>query len=351
MDFSLAHNLIKKKKLLILYDDMKGWDANEIEIPKQSIGILDKDLKELNVNFQIISSKDGLDKVINKFNPANTVIFNWVESINDEPNTYHLIPPIYEKYNFIYTGSDSKTLELTTYKNKTMKAIEDLQIPIPVTRYYENSNNVNWSIFPCIVKPCAEHGSDGITRDAVIDNMEQLVYRIAEISERFKNGVIVQEFLEGTEYNVSLWGNETLEYLPISSMEYSDFEDYHDRICGFDAKWNSESSSFGKVKTICPTIIPKYLGDKITILAKKAYVATGCRDYGRIDIKLKNHEPVVIDINSNPDLSIDAGFYRSASFAGYNYGQMFVQIAGLAVMRINKACPPKAHSPSSARIL
>jgi len=333
MDFSLAHNLIKHKKLLILYDDMEGWDENEIEIPKQSIEVLDKDLKELNINFQILSSKGGPDKIINKFNPANTVIFNWIESISDEPNTYHLVPPIYEKYNFIYTGSDSKTLELTTYKNRTIKVMEDSQIHMPITKYFESSNNVSWDIFPCIVKPCAEHGSDGISRDAVIDNTSQLVARITEISERFKNGVIVQEFLEGTEYNVSIWGNETLECLPISSMEYSDFEDYHDRICGFDAKWNPESPSFDRVKTICPTVVPKYLESKITDVAKKAYTATGCRDYGRVDIKLKNHEPVVIDVNSNPDLSIDAGFYRSASFAGFNYGQMFVQIAGFAVER------------------
>src|SRR3989304_1762004 len=142
MDFSIAHNLIKNKKLIILYDDMEGWDENEIEIPKQSINQLDNDLKELNINFQIISSKGGIDKVINKFNPANTIIFNWIESVNDEPNTYHLIPP-----------------------------------------FYENSNNVRWDIFPCIVKPCAEHGSDGISRDAVIDNMEQLNVRITEISE------------------------------------------------------------------------------------------------------------------------------------------------------------------------
>ena len=333
MDFSIAHNLIKNKKLIILYDDMEGWEENEMLIPKQSMEVLDKDLSELNVNYQILTSKDGIENIIKKFNPSNTVIFNWVESINDEPNTFHLIPPIYEKYNFIYTGSDSRTLRLTTYKNETLKILEDFNVPIPITSYYENGNNVDWNIFPCIVKPCAEHGSDGITNNSVVDNLEQLILRIEEISKRFKNGVIVQEFLDGTEYNISIWGNKTLEYLPISSMEYSDFEDYHDRICGFDAKWNPESPSFDRVKTICPTVLPKHLEEKMSTLAKNAYVATGCRDYGRIDIKLKNQEPVVIDVNSNPDLSIDAGFYRSASFAGLNYGQMFVQIAGFAVER------------------
>ena len=333
MDFSIAHNLIKNKKLIILYDDMEGWEENEMLIPKQSMEVLDKDLSELNVNYQILTSKDGIENIIKKFNPSNTVIFNWVESINDEPNTFHLIPPIYEKYNFIYTGSDSRTLRLTTYKNETLKILEDFNVPIPITSYYENGNNVDWNIFPCIVKPCAEHGSDGITNNSVVDNLEQLILRIEEISKRFKNGVIVQEFLDGTEYNISIWGNKTLEYLPISSMEYSDFEDYHDRICGFDAKWNPESPSFDRVKTICPTVLPKHLEEKMSTLAKNAYVATGCRDYGRIDIKLKNQEPVVIDVNSNPDLSIDAGFYRSASFAGFNYGQMFVQIAGFAVER------------------
>src|SRR3989344_1507617 len=333
MDFSIAHNLIKNKKLIILYDDMEGWEENEVLIPKQSIEVLDKDLKDLNVNYQILTSKGGVENIVKKFNPSSTVIFNWVESINDEPNTFHLISPIYEKYNFIYTGSDSRTLELTTYKNETLKILEDSNVQIPITSYYWNCYNVDWNVFPCIVKPCAEHGSDGITNRSVVDDLNQLILRIGEISKKFNNGVIVQEFLDGTEYNVSIWGNKILEHLPISSMEYSDFEDYHDRICGFDAKWNPDSPSFDRVKTICPTILPKYLDDKIINVAKNAYIATGCRDYGRVDIKLKDYEPVVIDVNSNPDLSIDAGFYRSASFAGFNYGQMFVQITGFAVER------------------
>jgi len=60
---------------------------------------------------------------------------------------------------------------------------------------------------------------------------------------------------------------------------------------------------------------------------------TGCRDYARIDFRLKDEIPYVIEVNPNPGINIDSGFFRSAKTARFTYDGMIHKILEVAKKR------------------
>jgi D-alanine-D-alanine ligase len=77
-----------------------------------------------------------------------------------------------------------------------------------------------------------------------------------------------------------------------------------------------------------------------------AYKAIGCRDYGRIDLRLRGGVFYVLDINPNPDISEDASMASAAEHAGYTHGEMAEYLIKLASKRhpvFGKKAAPEAH--------
>ena len=62
-----------------------------------------------------------------------------------------------------------------------------------------------------------------------------------------------------------------------------------------------------------------------------AWHVIGCQGYARLDMRVDaKDQPYVIEVNCNPDLSTDAGFFRAAAAAGYSYPAMVERVLALA---------------------
>ncbi len=324
------------RKLVILYTNPDVLEGEELKEITDSVKLMKKEIEDLGVKPVFVPVVDSIEEAVKDFDPQNTIIFNWCEQFKDIPNSFQMIPPPLDKLGFIYTGSDAFHLELTQDKAKTKEVLIKNGVSTPVSKVYAKGGVIlnGWNIFPAFVKPVYEHSSYGITTESIIDNLEQLKKQVERITGRtYSCGALVEDFIDGPEYNVAIWGNNSYEVLPISAIDYSVFKDYHDRLCNYDAKWVPGSKHYQNINPVCPPNIDSELKKAIETEALKAYKALGCRDYGRIDIRVRNRIPYVLDVNTNPDVSVEGGFMRSARTADYHYGATILKICEIALER------------------
>jgi len=324
------------KEIIILYDYIEKFgDEAEIELNKQLLKQLQNEIKELGFKSHLVSIKDDMYGPLKKFDPDKVVVFNWCEQFGDTPKTYHVIPYELDQMGFYYTGCGHDALLLTQDKIATKEVMVKGKVPTPVYKVYKRAGKFlnGWHFFPSIVKPESEHSSYGITKESVVDDHEQLTSQINYVLKNYEGGALVEQFINGTEYMVSVWGNTTedIEVLPLLELNFDEIKDYHNKIYSYNAKWDSSSMEFSAIVPLCPAPVDKETETRIKDAAKLAYLKTGCFGYARIDIRVENGFPYVVDVNANPDMTAESEFVTSAAALGYNYGGTILKLCEIAL--------------------
>ncbi|BCX05574.1 MAG: hypothetical protein KatS3mg053_3512 [Candidatus Roseilinea sp.] len=272
---------------------------------------------------------------LSPFDPSEWLVVNLCEGAPTQEFYYARVTRMLAELGYTFTGSDAWALDETQYKWRMKALLERHGVPTPAWALVERAEDVAFDAFPAIVKPAAEHCSYGITRHSVVMNAEEARAQVARIIGEFRQPALIEAFLDSPEYNVSLWGSgDDVTVLGISTMTYDAFDDIRDRLCTFDAKWTPDSEAYQRIPAICPAPVSPELKAKIEAVAIAAYQATGCRDYGRVDLRLQGDQPMALDVNANCDVSPDGGFANAARAAGLDYADMLERIIRLAMRRM-----------------
>ncbi|MBI3462665.1 MAG: GNAT family N-acetyltransferase, partial [Planctomycetes bacterium] len=84
----------------------------------------------------------------------------------------------------------------------------------------------------------------------------------------------------------------------------------------------------------CPANVQQGLADEIRRISLAAFAQLGCRDYGRVDLRVSPAGDIcILEVNANPDLSPAAGFARALRAAGLPYDQFICQLVEAAATR------------------
>ncbi len=132
---------------------------------------------------------------------------------------------------------------------------------------------------------------------------------------------------------MTVLGNENPRILPMSEINFGQISDPKKRIVTFKGKWVEDSDDYKFTQVISPAKVTESLRNRIAEVAVGAYRAMGVRDYGRVDLRVMNGVPYVLEVNPNADLSPDAGIARSARVAGMSYAMLADEIIRLAAHR------------------
>src|SRR5512139_180559 len=247
---------------------------------------------------------DRVDEVLPAGNRAQDwLIFNWCDGYADRPSDPFEVVADLERLGYFVTGPDSRTLRLSRDKGAIRRILYGHDIPIPPGRRVESSAHISWQHYPAIVKPANQHASIGITRESVVENECQLIRQVEWALEMFQAPVLIEEYIEGREFLVTVWGNRTPEVLPPVELDYAAFEDIHNQIYHYDAKFGPDATPGGpEIDYLCPAIVDAPTWQLLQSVCLTAYRATRCRDFARMDIRLHAGIPYVLDVNPNPDI-------------------------------------------------
>jgi D-alanine-D-alanine ligase len=275
-------------------------------------------------------------QVAQQSDPETTLVFNLCENLGGRPEDEPEVPEALERLSFQYTGSPAQTLATCLNKSYTKAQLAHRHVPTAPFQVFHRADELIEVPLPAIVKPQAQDASIGIDRDSVVHDERTLRQRVEYILETYRQPALVEAFVVGREFNVGVWGNGVAHTLPVSEIDFSAWADPYQHVVHFDAKWTEDSAEYQTMHVICPAQVEADLAERIEKVALAAYATMGCRDYARIDLRVKDGVPYVLEVNPNPCLHKDGGFANAAYIAGYDYAQMADRIAGWAWRRRNR---------------
>jgi D-alanine-D-alanine ligase len=169
----------------------------------------------------------------------------------------------------------------------------------------------------------------------VVFDDESLSKQIQYVIEQYQQPALVEEFIDGRELNVGLMEtNGKVGVLPISEIDYSEFPEEVPKICGYEAKWVTESPEYQKSKPICPAPLEWVMKKRVEHITIKAFRLFECRDYARVDIRIDREGKIyVLEVNPNPDISPQSGMIRALKVQGTTYTEFVGSLLERALQR------------------
>ena len=276
-----------------------------------------------------IRSEEDVLSAVDEADPRTTLVFNLCETLGSISTQVSRVPYRLEQLSFCYVGASPENLDACQDKGYVKACLLQHGIPTAPYQVFHTGHEPITAPLPALVKPVSEHCSMGINHQAVVCDVVALRKQVAYILDVYKQPAMAEAFLDGREFSVSLWGNGTIHVLGVGEIDFSDCKDTWP-VDDFESKWSNRFSA------IYPAPLDSDLETYIHQLALATYQATGCRDYARMDLRAKNGQLYVLDVNPNPGLSISGGFATAARVAGYDYPHMLHQIVQWAWCRNGK---------------
>ena len=387
---------MKSLPVLLLYGIDEQTLPVDAEVTLHSIERAQQVLRSRGWRVETCQITDDFESALAPFAPCEWLVFNLCEGSPSQPFYYARAARELEQRGHVYTGSDWVSLDQTQFKPEMKRLLEAQNVPTPRWAVVASAPpgiavrnpraetdrgcvedqpqqiamgksmvdfrfgsaaaglrhsrgpriDLSLDLFPAIVKPAAEHCSFGVTRESVVFTREEAREQIRLINQNYAGGAMIEEFLDSDEYGVSLWGNgDESEVFGVSVIRYNGFPDLRDRLCTFDAKWEPETDAYKKTMPVCPAPLTPGFRAKLESVAERAHRACGARDYSRIDIRLKDGKPMVLDVNTNCAVSENSGFVETARLArGLDYGAVLEKLLVMAARRYEMSEEKQAKS-------
>ncbi len=266
------------------------------------------------------------------------VVFNLVESINNDYGREWQVPALLDRHALRYTGNAAFPLKLCRQKDKARKVLSKAGVRVApgfvVTGAADlNAKMVNDVDFPLFVKPARVDGSIGIDQNSIVQNATALRERVALLEKTLPGPYLVEAYLPGKEINVAIFPCPLSGEVVPTEIDFSPVPGELLPIITYEAKWNPTSPEYASRSV--PALLSPALRGEVEAVARQTFRALGGTGYGRVDMRLDAHgKPCVIDVNPNNDIHPEAGLALAAKSLGWDYSRLIASVLAHAFNRV-----------------
>jgi D-alanine-D-alanine ligase len=260
------------------------------------------------------------------------VVFNLAEGLRGRAREA-AVPAILELLGVPFTGSEAATMAIALDKAVAKAVVREHGVPTPRSLIMRTGDeSLNDLRFPLIVKPNAEGSSKGVAQKSVVEGEKDLRAEVRAQIARYRQEVLVEEFLPGREFTVAILGEkEQPRCLP--PMEIV-FVDPNDKNPVYEFAHKLDFSP--KIRYDRPARVGEALLREIEDVAVGAWHALGCRDVARVDLRCDRDGRVCfIEVNTLPGMTPGwSDLCLIADAAGIRYDALIGEIMAPAFARM-----------------
>ena len=217
-----------------------------------------------------------------------------------------------------YTGCGPEASRIAF--DKVLTKLKCMDAGVPTARFLVlNSADAPWPRGwnpPVVLKPVRQGSSVGL----------QFVERVADWARalgdalRYDSEVLMEERIVGRETTVGILADEVLPVVEVRPKQGT---------YDYKTKYTSGSTDY-----FCPALFDAETTRKIERAGLTAFRAVGGRDYGRVDVMVReNGEPVVLEVNTLPGMTETSLLPKAAAAAGLSYEELCRRMINLALQR------------------
>ena len=315
------------KKVVILINKISSKPTqDELDVLDQA-SLVEETLEELGYETDWLFTGINLASTRKKLLAIDPLfVFNLVESLDSDGKLIHLAPALLEHLKIPYAGCSAESIYVTGNKILAKKIMISEGLPAPELWDFSNNHQANSSkLF--IAKPVMEDASVGIEDENILPGNSEKIQEFLKAHPGMN--YFFERYIAGREFNISVLGGKTgPEVLPIAEINFEDYPEDKPRIVGYLAKWEGDSFEYNHTnRSFGLEEKEPQLAEKLKRLCVDCWNLFGLKGYARVDLRVDNSgQPWILEVNANPCLSEDAGFYAAAKKAKYSFGEVMTRI-------------------------
>lgn len=261
-----------------------------------------------------------------------SLIFNLIDEFDGDTTRYIPVIGYIDLLGVPYTSADPICLATCQDRARTHLLLQDAGVDVPRFAVIRDVNAVpdtdDFRV-PLILTQSYDDLYEEEGNERPLYERGELIARAAELSMEFDLPYLIEEYIECRRVHTAVLGNRVLDVLPI--VEHTDHADLPPSRPG--TPWVLAQLEYRAA-------------DRIRELARRAFLAMGCRDIAVVDFHLDDDGNVyVIDVRPVLELGKDAPFHGICAHTERGFAGVISDIARVACQRTGVAEPALPGAP------